>query len=98
MSIAQVFLEGKTSYDLNNDVIMYFCFPTLGIAIPLRPGDYLMFNPLIPHCILSQCKHKDDIICLTMYLKTAIVGLNDNSLPLTPSQKQLADQYLKYKL
>jgi len=98
MSIAQVFLEGKTSYDLNNDVIVYFCFPTLGIAIPLRPGDYLMFNPLIPHCILSRCKHEDDIICLTMYLKTAIVGLNDNSLPLTPSQKQLAEQYLKYKL
>jgi len=98
MSIAQVFLEGKTSYDLNNDVIVYFCFPTLGIAIPLRPGDYLMFNPLIPHCISSRCKHEDDIICLTMYLKTAIVGLNDNSLPLTPSQKQLAEQYLKYKL
>ena len=98
MSIAQVFLEGKTSYDLNNDVIVYFCFPTLGIAIPLRPGDYLMFNPLIPHFISSRCKHEDDIICLTMYLKTAIVGLNDNSLPLTPSQKQLAEQYLKYKL
>ena len=98
MSIAQVFLEGKTSYDLNDDVIVYFCFPTLGIAVPLRPGDYLMFNPLIPHSISSQCKHEDDIICFTMYLKTAIVGLNDNSLPLTPSQKELVDKYLKYKL
>ena len=98
MSIAQVFLEGKSSYDLNDDVIVYFCFPTLGIAIPLRPGDYLMFNPLIPHFISSRCKHEDDIICLTMYLKTAIVGLNDNSLPLTSSQKRLADQYLKYNL
>ena len=94
MSISQVFLKGKASYQLNDDVIVYFCFPTLGIAVPLRPGDYLLFNPLIPHCISSRCRHEDQIMCVSMYLKTAIVGLNDNSLPLTPYQNILADRYV----
>ena len=95
MSISQVLVKGKVNYHLKDDVIVYFCFPTLGIAVPLRPGDYLLFNPLIPHCILSRCKHDDEIMCILMYMKTAIVGLNDNLLPLTPSQKQLADKYVK---
>jgi hypothetical protein len=32
-------------------IVVYFCFPTLGVAVPQHPGDYLMFNALIPHCI-----------------------------------------------
>ena len=95
MSISQVFVKGKANYHLNYDVIVYFCFPTLGIAVSLRPEDYLLFNPLIPHCISSRCNHEDQIMCVLVYLKTAIVGLNVNSLPLTPSQNQLADQYIK---
>ncbi len=35
-------------------------------------------------------------MCVLMYLKTAIVGLNDNSLDLMPSQIQLADRFVKY--
>ena len=98
MSISQVFVKGKSRYLLNDDIIVFFCFPTLGVAVPLRPGDYLLFNPLIPHCISSRCKYEDDIMCVSMYLKTAIVGLNDNSLPLTPLQGKLADRFVKYKL
>ena len=94
MSISQVLVKGKANYHLNDDVVVYFCFPTLGIIVPLRPGDYLLLNPLIPHCISSHCKHDNEIMCISMYMKTAIVGLNDNSLPLTPSQKQLADKYV----
>jgi hypothetical protein len=95
MSISQVFLKGKLHYAVDDDVIVYFCFPTLGVSVPLRPGDYLLFNPLIPHCISSRCKYDDDIMCVSMYLKTAIVGMNDNSLELTPSQLKLADTFVK---
>jgi hypothetical protein len=49
MRISQVFVKGKLEYHLHDDVIVYFCFPTLGDAVPLRAGDYLMFNPLIPY-------------------------------------------------
>jgi hypothetical protein len=34
-------------------------------------------------------------MCVSMYLKTAIVGMNDNSLPLTPSQNKLADRFFR---
>ena len=98
MSISQVFVKGKPQYHLDDDVIVFFCFPTLGVAVPLHPGDYLLFNPFIPHCILSRCKHKDEIMCVSVDLKTAIVGLNDNLLPLTPIQNQLAGRFVKYKL
>lgn len=94
MSISQIFLKGKESYQLDDDVIAYFCFPTLGVGVPLRPGDYLLFNPLIPHCISSRCKFEDEVMCVSMYLKTAIVGLNNNALELTPMQSQLADRFL----
>jgi hypothetical protein len=79
MSISQVFLKGKSEYHLHEDVVVYFCFPTLGVAVPLSPGDYLMFNALIPHCISSCCKLDDEIMCGFMYLKTSIVGLVGNS-------------------
>lgn len=95
MSISQVFCKDKSHYGVDDDVIVYFCFPTLGVSVPLRPGDYLLFNPLIPHCISSRCKYDDDIMCVSMYLKTAIVGMNDNSLELTPSQIKLADRFVK---
>jgi len=87
MSISQVFLKGRSEYLPNDDGVAYFCFPTIGIAVPLRPGDYFMFNALLPHCISSRCKMEDEIMCASVYLKTAIVGMNNNDLPLTPEQK-----------
>ena len=51
MSIVQAFLPGVNKYDVDDAIVVYFCFPTLGVSIPLRPGDYLFFNPLIPHCV-----------------------------------------------
>ena len=51
MSIAQIFLKGKEFYTEKDDAVVYFCFPTLGVAVPLRPGDFLLFNALIPHCV-----------------------------------------------
>ena len=91
MSISQVFVKEKSRYLLNDDIIVFFCFPTLGVAVPLGPGDYLLFNPLIPHCISSRCKQEDEIMCVSMYLKTAIVGLNDYLLPLTPEDVRVSE-------
>ncbi len=83
MSIAQVHLKEKDKYELHDDIVVYLCFPTLGVVVPLHPGDFLLFNALIPHCILSWCKQTDNIICVSMYLKSAIVEMNNNLLPLT---------------
>jgi hypothetical protein len=95
MSIAQVHLMGKDKYGLHDDVVVYFCFLTLGVAVSLRPGDFLLFNALIPHCILSQCKQGNNIYCVSMYLKSAIVGMNNNLLHLNTKQAILSKRYQK---
>jgi hypothetical protein len=87
MSIAQVYLKGNDKYKLHDDVAVYFCFPTLGVAVPLCPSDFLLFNALIPHCILPWRKQTDNIYCVSMYLKSTIVGMNNNILPLTTKQE-----------
>jgi hypothetical protein len=92
MSISQVFLKGKDVYHLDDGIVFYFCFPMLGVALPIRPGDYFMFNAVIPHCISSRCKLEDNVICVLFYLKTAIVGMNDNNLSLTPKQSAIIHQ------
>jgi hypothetical protein len=73
-------------------VVTYFCFPTIGVAVPLHPGDYLLFNAKLPHCISSRCKFEDEILCTSTYLKTAIVGMNNNDLPLTQEQARVIEQ------
>jgi len=96
MSIVQVFLSGKESYHNDDAVVVYFCFPTLGVAVPLRPGDYLMFNALVPHCVSSRCNNRDQVIVLSMYLKTSIVGMNNNDLEVTSSQAIFSKRYQLY--
>ena len=93
MSMIQIHLKGKDKYEVNDDVVVYFCFPTLGSVVPLRPGDFLLFNALIPHCVSSRCRQDDEIMVISMYLKTSVVGMNNNQLPVSINQSSLADQY-----
>ncbi len=95
MSISQVHLKEKNKYEFHDDIVVYFCFPTMGVAVPLCPGDSLLFNALIPHCILSWCKQTDNIYCVSMYLKSTIVGMNNNLVPLTTKQAILSKRYQK---
>ncbi len=39
----------RCEYHLKDLILCYFAFPRLGIAIPLRPGDVLFFNPNEPY-------------------------------------------------
>jgi hypothetical protein len=78
MSTVQAHINNH-DYQVNNRIICYFAFPRIGIAVAFWPGDFLLFNPQEPHSISSHCKAGDEIFCASSYLKTAIVGLNDNS-------------------
>lgn len=89
--------DGKKTYELDDDVVCYFVFPRYGMAVPLRPGDILIFNPKEYHCVSSRVSDEDDFYCLSLYLKSAVVGLHDNSLPLTDEQKEFADAYKNSK-
>jgi hypothetical protein len=68
----------------------------LGVAAPLRPGDYLMFNSLVPHCVSSRCNNRDDMIVLSMYMKTSVVGMNNNELEITLLQAILSKRFQSY--
>ena len=69
----------------------YFVFAEQGIAVALQPGDMLLFNPLYQHCLSSRTESfgDKDIFSLSVYLKTAIVGKHNNSLPLTEEEKRV---------
>ena len=85
MNIFDIFAAASFEYAVYSNlaatdpVICYFAFPRLGMAVALRPGDYLLFNPQEYHCISSRCEIEKEIYSISSYLKTAIVGLNDNS-------------------
>jgi hypothetical protein len=72
-------------YKMDARVCNYFTFAEQGVAVALQPCDILLFNPVYKHCLSSRASayETNDIFSLSMYLKTAIVGMNDDSLPLT---------------
>jgi hypothetical protein len=65
---------------MDAEISNYFAFPEEGISVALRPGDMLIFNPLYRHCLSSRSSGFEgkDVFCLSLYLKTAVVGGNDN--------------------
>ena len=83
--------DGASNYTVDDDVICYFVFPRYGMAVPLRPGDILIFNPQEYHSVSSRVSNEDDVYCMSLYLKSAVVGLSDNKKPLTEEQQRLAD-------
>jgi hypothetical protein len=64
-------------------VSLYFCFPEHGVAVALRPGDVMFFNPREYHCVSQRTnEYKDEQVFVTsFYLKAAQVSLNNNSIP-----------------
>ena len=49
----------------------YYCFPGIGIAVGLHPGDIILFNPFYPHCISTKTDdYQDkDVISLSLCTK-----------------------------
>ena len=80
--------ENIDRYNMQAKVCNYFTFAEQGIAVVLRPRDMLLCNPLYQHCLSSHTSFyaNEDVFCLSLYLKTAIVGKNDITLPLTKSE------------
>jgi len=59
MSIVQFHIDNQDIV-IYHKVICYFEFPRIGVAVALRPGDFLLFNPHEPHSISSCCRREDD--------------------------------------
>ena len=88
-----VSIHMREEYTLSQRIVAYFTFPNLGIAIPLRPGDVLFFNPQEDHCVSSRCNNDDDIYCMSLYFKSNLIGKNNNSLPLTNEEEFLVEEF-----
>jgi hypothetical protein len=73
-------------YKFDMEIAHFFCFPELDYAVALRPGDELIFYPLVEHCFVEREESYEDtaVHVITCHLKTSNVGLNDNNIPLTP--------------
>ena len=84
-SIHQLNVDGILDSD---DVVQYMCFPTYGYAVGLRPGDILLFNPHVHHCLSKKTVEfsEYDVHVSTFYVKTAHVGKNNNSIPLNDTE------------
>ncbi len=73
------FLWSDTSVHCRGDqtdrILAYFCFPTIGVAVPLRSGDHLLFDPAVPHMISSRTSHADDVYCMSLYRKKLLEAM-----------------------
>ena len=94
-SVIQVHVD-EVDYTVDDDVVCYFCFPRLGVAVPLRPGDFLLVNALEYHCLSSRCAEEQNLFCVSSYLKTAVVGGNDNSKILSNEEDKCMRLYDKH--
>lgn len=59
-------------------ILVYMCFPGTGIAVALRNGDTIIFNPRELHCMSSRVDSNVDVICIAQYMQTSFVGGNNN--------------------
>jgi len=91
-SVIQVHIDDM-DYGLLDDVLCYFSFPRLGVTVPLKPGDFLLVNALEYHCLSSRCQSDVDIYCVFSYLKTVIVGGNDNNKQLSKKEVECLNAF-----
>jgi hypothetical protein len=95
MACAHALRDDIDQYKMVNmdaEVSNYFVLPEQGIAVALRPGDMLIFNPKYQHCLLSRTctyQNKKDMYSLSPYIKSAVVRKNNNSIPLNNKETDL---------
>jgi hypothetical protein len=60
------------------------------VSVGLRPGDHLLFNPQEYHSLSMRTLQygSENVFVTAFYLKTGIVGGNNNALQLTNVQKE----------
>ena len=78
----------------DNQTVRYFTFPTLGLAVALRVGDVLIWNPQVPHASSSiACNRLGKLYGISFYNKTRVVGGNDNLRQLNGKQFMFAKEF-----
>jgi hypothetical protein len=86
--------SGELKPEEKDTVTHYFCFPKQGRSVAMKPLDLILFDATEWHC-LSSGKTEGDFYCVSFYLKTLLVGKNDNSLTLTQMEGVILENLLK---
>jgi hypothetical protein len=96
LSLLTVNVEGLVSkdtpeYRVDAPIVHHFVFPEYGIAVALRPGDMLLFNPQHYHCLSQKevCYDGQRVHVTSFYLKTAVISKNDNRIPLSKEEEEV---------
>ena len=64
----------------HQEIVCYFVFPTLKVAVAMRNGDMLSFNASIPHCVSSRRLKDKEAFCASFYVGAGLAGNNDRSI------------------
>ena len=76
---------------LSDEIVCHFCFPTLNLAVPLRSGDVLHFNPKIPHCVSARMDPTKDSFCVSFYMSKNYPSGRDDRQTLTEEEVEGSD-------
>lgn len=78
----------ESASDMQAPIVKHFCFPSIGLAVALRLWDVLFFNPRYFHgCSRNEASYQ--VLDFACYLKTNVVGGNDNNKELTDEQQAI---------
>ena len=80
LGLVQVFGE-KGEEEGEEEILAYFCFPTLSVCVALRSGDTLVFNAALDHCVSSRVNGSKNIQCVSFYMNYQIPSGKDNRSP-----------------
>jgi hypothetical protein len=91
VNVKGVLTKDAPSYSLDASIIHFMCFPEYGVAVALRAGDVLLFNPQNYHCLAEKEVEYGgaDVYVTSFYLKTAVVCKNDNRIGLNEKEEEL---------
>ena len=64
------------SEDGGNDIVCYFVFPTLRVAVALRHGELLAFNSQVEHCVSARCNGSREGFCISLYVAGEVGSRN----------------------
>lgn len=71
-------------------IVCYLVFPRLGVAVPLRNGDAIVFNARVEHCISSRCNPNRDAYYVGFYINSGLGAKNDRKVDVSEEQKNRA--------
>ena len=70
-------------YSVDSPILAYFVYPEYDLSVPLRAGDVIAFDATKMHSLSTRVNASHKFYCVSMYLKSAVMGGNDNSVPLS---------------